>query len=384
MTITAKNFEQIETNSVTNIIEYNEEMHQQGGGSTPTPPPTEKKYKITGTAWIDSNKDGKRDTEEEVLADVSVMLLNKKDNSIVKDTNTNKEKKTKTDSKGKYEFSNLPKGEYIVIFLYDASRYSLTEYQAKGVDSGLNSDAISINMTIDGKRTIAGTTDAIKIVNDNARDVDIGLYSSEKFDLRLDKYVSKITLTTPTIGTKTYTYNDSNIAKVEVLGKNLGKSSVVIEYKIVVTNEGAVDGYAKKIVDYLPAGVGFNTELNKDWYLSENGNVYNGSLANEVIKPGESKVITLVVTKKITEDSLKTLNNKAEIYESYNEQGLEDMDSTPGNNTTDEDDISNADVVLSLVTGTIIKYTAIILGVITILGFGVFEIKRRVLNKKNI
>lgn len=380
MSVTAESIEEIQTNTVTNIIEYNSEIRNPGENPTE---PTVNRYKITGTAWIDSNKNGKRDSDEETLSGVEVMLLNKKDNQIVKDPDTNESKKQATGSGGKYEFNNLPQGEYIVIFLYDASSYSLTTYREKGVDESLNSDAININVTIDGKRTIAGTTDVITISKDNARDIDIGLYSSEKFDLKLDKYISKITLTTPTIGTKTYTYNNEQIAKIEVLGKNLGQSSIVIEYKIVVTNEGRVPGYAKKIVDYLPKGVGFNTELNKDWYLSENGNVYNASLANEIINPGESKELTLIVTKKITEESLGVLNNNAEIYESYNEQGLKDMDSVEANKAEDEDDISKADIYLSIVTGKIIMYTTITLGVVAILAFGIFEIKKRVLDKKN-
>jgi len=51
---------------------------------------------------------------------------------------------------------------------------------------------------------------------------------------------------------------------------------------------------------------------------------------------------------------------------------------------TEEDDMSSADVMVSIVTGKIITYTTITLGVITLLGFGVYEIKKRVLNKKNI
>ena len=311
------------------------------------------------------------------------MLINKSNNAVVKDLDTGAEKKATTGSDGKYQFDNIPKGQYFVLFIYDASRYNITTYQSKGVDTSLNSDVISINVMLDGERKIAGISDALSVTNSNIRDIDIGLYSSEKFDLRLDKYISKITLTTPTIGTKTYTYSNSKLEKVEVLGKNVGKSNIAIEYKIVITNEGAIAGYAKKIVDYLPEGVGFNTELNKDWYLSENGNVYNASLANTIINPGESKEITLVLTKKITEDSLGTiLNNNAEIYESYNEQGLQDMDSTVANKAQDEDDMSKADVLLSLVTGRVIMYTTITLGVIVLLGFGIYEIKRRVLNKK--
>ena len=386
ISVSAKGFDTVETNTVTNIIEYDEDAHKDDNGEDNNDPtkPTEKRYKITGTAWIDSNKNGKRDTDEELLSGIKVMLLNKKDNSIVKDADSKEDKITTTNSSGKYEFSNLQQGEYIVIFLYDSGRYSLTTYKQKDVDSSLNSDVIDINATVSGKRTIVASTDAITIINDNVRDIDIGVYSAEKFDLKLDKYISKITLTTPTIGTRPYDYDNTKIGKIEVLGSNLGKSSAVIEYKIVVTNEGAIPGYVKKIVDYLPQGIGFNTELNKDWYLSDNGNVYNASLANTIINPGESKEVTLVLTKKITEDSLGLINNNAEIYESYNEQGAKDIDSTAGNKVTEEDDMSSADVMVSIVTGKIITYTTITLGVITLLGFGVYEIKKRVLNKKNI
>ena len=383
MSVVANHVNEITTNTVTNIIEYYKPIHDKSNNDNPNPGPSENRFKMTGTAWLDSNKNGKRDSDEQLLSNIKVMLLSKEDNKIVKDVDTNEQKITTTADNGTYEFSNLKSGEYFVIFVYDASRYSLTTYRQKDVDSSLNSDVVDINITLDGKRTIAGTTDVIKITDDNARDIDIGLYSAEKFDLKLDKYISKITRTTPSSGTKTYEYNNSKAAKIEVLGSNLGKSSAIIEYKIVVTNEGAVAGYAKKIVDYLPKGVSFSTELNKDWYLSDNGNVYIASLANEIIKPGESKELTLVVTKKITEDSLgDPINNNAEIYESYNEQGLKDIDSTPGNKAQNEDDTSMADVIFSIVTGKIIMYTTITLGVIAILGFGVFEIKKRVLKKR--
>ena len=386
MLISADGMSDITTNTVTNIIEYDEEVHRlnnESGDTNVTPTPTIKTYKITGTAWLDDNKNGKRDDEEATLPNVTAVLLDKDTNNIVKDRESNKEKKTLTDNNGKYEFNNLLAGEYIVVFLYDAANYDLTTYQAKDVDSSLNSDVISINIVVDGNRTIAATTDSIKITNSNARDIDIGLFTAKKFDFKLDKYISKITLTTPTIGTKVYEYNNSKLAKIEILGQNAGKANAVIEYKIVVTNEGAVPGYVKKIVDYIPKSLGFNTELNKDWYLSDNGNIYNASLANTIINPGESKEVTLLVTKKITEDSLGSiLNNNAEIYEIYNELGLQDMDSNAANKVQEEDDMSEANVVLSLVTGTIIKYTTIALGVATIIALGIYGIRRKILTKK--
>lgn len=379
VTISAQSFEAVDTNTVSNIIEYYEDAHNgsSGGGNA-----TNRRHKITGTAWLDENLDGKKDSGETRLPNIQVMLLNKNGNSIVKDPNTNEEKITTTSSNGTYEFSNIPNGDYLVVFLYDSSNYSLTEYQKSGVDEGFNSDAIDINLTLNGERRIAGITDVITINGDNARDIDIGLYTANKFDLRLDKYISKVSLTTPTIGTRVDNFNNSELVKEEVLGQNLGKSSAVVEYKIVVTNEGSVAGYVNKIVDYLPKKVDFNTELNTDWYLSENGNIYNSSLANEKINPGESKEVTLIVSVQITEDNLGTLENYAEIYEAYNEQGLQDIDSVPANNEDAEDDMGKAELILSLVTGKIVAYTSITLAVIAILGIGIYEIKKRVLNKK--
>ena len=378
VTISAESFETVETNIVSNIIEYYEDAHNNGGGGTIG----NKRHKITGTAWLDANLDGKRDSSEQRLANIQVMLLNEDGSTIVKDPDTNEEKITTTSSNGTYEFNNLSNGNYLVVFLYDSSNYSLTEYQKSGVDTGFNSDAIDINLTLNGERRIAGITDVVTISNDNARDIDIGLYTASKFDLRLDKYISKVSLTTPTIGTRVDNFNNSQLVKEEVLGQNLGKSSAVVEYKIVVTNEGSVPGYVNRIVDYLPDEVDFSTELNTDWYLSENGNIYNSSLANEIINPGESKEVTLIVSVQITEDKLGTLENYSEIYEAYNEQGLQDIDSTPANADDTEDDMGKAELVLSLVTGKIVTYTAIILAVIALLIIGIYEIKKHVLNKK--
>ena len=378
VSVSAMSFDEVQTNEVSCIIEYDEDVHNGSGGGTTT-----KNHKISGTAWIDDNMNGRRDTEEQRLGNIQVVLLDKNAGSIVKDPDSNEQKITTTTQTGTYQFTNIPNGEYLVVFLYDSSNYSLTEYKKDGVDEGFNSDVIDVNITLEGKRRIAAITDTIVVNGGNVRDIDIGVYTANKFDLSLDKTVNKITLTTPTIGTKTYEYNNQ-VGKVEVLGQNLGKSNAVIEYKISIKNEGSVAGYVNKIVDYLPEEVSFDTELNPDWYLSDNGNIYNSSLSNEVIKPGETKEVTLIVSLKITEDKIGSIYNDAEIYESYNEQGLKDIDSTVGNKADSEDDMSQAIVVVSLVTGKIIMYTSIAIVVIALVGFGVFEIKKHVLKgKKN-
>lgn len=382
MTILANNYESRNTNEVTNIIEYYQEIHDQADN---TDRPTINRYKITGTAWLDENKDGIRDEEEQTLPGIEVMLINKANSQIIKDEDTGEQKIVTTDSEGKYEFSNLVSGEYLVVFLYDAGKYNITNYQAEAATESYNSDAINMRIVLDGEQRYAGVTDTIKIAGSNARDIDIGLYIAEKFDLRLDKYISKITLTTPSAGTKVYYYENSKLTKQDVYSRDVNNSSMIIEYKIVVTNEGQIPGYVKKIIDYLPEDVRFNSELNNDWYISDNnGAVYNTALANEKIEPGQSKEVTLILSLNITDKNLSTIiNNNAEIYESYNDQGIKDYDSIEANRLESEDDISNADIMISLATGKVIMYITLSLAVVMLLGIGIFEIKRHVLNKKN-
>lgn len=61
------------------------------------------------------------------------------------------------------------------------AKYSVTEYQKEGVDTSVNSDAIDVEVLLNGEKTIAGMTDTIEISNSNLRDIDIGLYVQEKF-----------------------------------------------------------------------------------------------------------------------------------------------------------------------------------------------------------
>ena len=155
----------------------------------------------------------------------------------------------------------------------------------------------------------------------------------------------------------------------------------MIEYKIRVTNEGGVAGYAKKIVDYMPQGTNFTSELNKDWYMADNKNLYNTSLANTIIQPGETKEVTLLLTRKMTNDNTGIINNIAEIQESYNDLGLNDIDSVAGNKVQTEDDISSADVIIGIKTGEIYIYIALTISLVTILGVGIYLINKKVLKK---
>lgn len=340
----------------------------------------EGRVKISGLAWLDSDGNGARDDNEHTLGGISVILINSEDGKIVTDIETGKNKVLETNENGEYTFANLKHGKYMVVFLYDSANYALTTYKKEGVNSDKNSDVVSMKVNLYNQVRVAAVSDKLELNDKGATNIDMGLTVNPQFDLKLDKVITKITATNSE-GTKTYEYNNAKLAKLDLSEKTIEGTNIIIEYKIRITNEGGVAGYAKKVVDYLPKDMKFSSELNKDWYTSENGNIFSSSLANTLIQPGETKELTLVLTKKMTGENTGLINNNAEIYESYNDLGLNDIDSTPANKVQSEDDISNADAMIGVKTGEVYVYITITVISIAILGIGIYLINKKVLKK---
>lgn len=330
---------------------------------------------ITGTAWFDSNSNGKKDAGEQTLSNVKVKLLNAKTNHLVKDK-SGKTVETVTNENGVYVLENLVKGKYIAIFEYD-NKYTVTKYKAENVSESENSDVMNTEIIIENEKQKVASTDIIEIDSENIADINIGLVELADFDLQLNKYVSKILIQNKA-GTTVKEFNDETLAKAEIDAKQINGTTVIIEYKIKVTNVGKVDGYVKKIVDYAPNDLKFNSELNKDWYQAD-GKLYNASLANDKLVAGESKVVTLTLSKSMTENNTGRINNTAEIAEGYNELGLEDINSTPGNRAAGENDIGAADTILSIRTGGAIYISIIVIALIGLGATALIIIKK---NKK--
>ena len=343
---------------------------------TPSKPEEIKTYKIKGTAWLDKNSNGARENEEKLFAGIKVTLINAKTGDIIIDRTTGSAKETITSEVGTYEFDNLVQGEYIVVFYHDSSIYGLTEYAKQGVNTELNSDVILTTLKENDKDVIVAVTNTLKISTNSISGIDLGLVINKTADLRLDKYISQITVQNKE-GVKTYNYNETTLAKVDIKSKYLAGSVVVVEYAIIVKNEGNLPTYAKQIVDYMPADFKFNSDLNSNWYAGNDGNLYSTELANTIINPGESKTIKLILTKTMTADNTALSNNRAEIYEQYNELGLEDTDSTPNNQAQGEDDMGAANVIITPATGSEITYTCTILVGLVILATGIYFIKRK-------
>ena len=370
---THEDIKEVETNSVAHIIK-----HFEKNDVNVDPDDNNKETrKVIGTVWVDANKDGVKDANEQRVSGVKVLLLNNNTSNIAMNSN-NEQCITTTGTDGSYMFNNVPQGKYSVIFFYDSAKYSPTTYKKSGVSEEQNSDAIDKTVNYEGKDQIAAVTEEIVLADTNQFNIDLGIVEDAKFDLKLDKVVQAITVNNGK-NTKEHVYN-SKLAKLDFESKYANTSSIVVEYKFTITNEGGIAGYVKKLADYLPEELKFNSELNKDWYEGKDGVIYNASLANTIINPGESKEVTLILTKNMNgDDDFGLINNSAEIYETSNDYGALDIDSTPGNKATNEDDYSTANVLTSVKTGDIVIYTTLIVTIIAIVGVGIYMIKKKVL-----
>ena len=122
--------------------------------------------------------------------------------------------------------------------------------------------------------------------------------------------------------------------------------------------------------------------MNKNWYQSTNGELYSKALSNQIINPGETKELNLTLVKTMNGENTGTTRNMAELNKVSNSYSLEDIDSTPGNRKNGEDDISMAELIISVKTGSPIMYISLIMIIIVIIGVGAYFIKKEVLTTK--
>lgn len=211
-------------------------------------------------------------------------------------------------------------------------------------------------------------------------DIDNEYVKVESFDLSLKKWVTatKVTYDGKTKVTKTgFDENSTEMAKVDLVGKKLKKTTVKFVYSIKVLNEGEVAGYATEVKDYIPDGLKFDEKDNPDWTLQKDGTATTDKLKDTLLEPGQSAVVEITLTWKNSSSNMGVKTNWAEI----SEDSGDDIDSTPNNNKKGEDDIDDASVILSIKTGNATMYITLTLISITILAGGIFLIKKHVMDK---
>ena len=216
---------------------------------------------------------------------------------------------------------------------------------------------------------------------DGEDDIDEEKVKVTYFDLALKKIISKVTMTLDGETTVEETGHDFDMVpeppvKIELGNHKINDAVIKFTYQIRITNEGNKAGYAYEIKDYIPEGLEFVEEDNEGWVLSDDGKtVTTTQLSETLLEPGDSEIIEITFRWINGHNNLGVKTNWAEISEDSDD----DIDSTPDNFEKGEDDIDDAEVVLSIVTGVGGHYIGVITAVLVIVAGGVLLIKRYVL-----
>ena len=142
------------------------------------------------------------------------------------------------------------------------------------------------------------------------------------------------------------------LMKIDIKSENAGESIVDVTYLIRVTNTGRIDGQAE-IEELVPKGYTVNVASN-EWKQEE-----NGTLRTTVsLKAGESKTYEISLRLKTVNVNTGSTSNVAQIVGTDNIPHYRE--------TTEQDNISNADVVIGIGTGMERRYTIIAKVVMTL------------------
>ena len=219
--------------------------------------------------------------------------------------------------------------------------------------------------------------------NEGEDDQDIEKIYVQYFDLALRKWVSQVILIEDGVekvkDTGHYAEQDPEpVVRVDLNQNRIDNTIIKFKYQIRITNEGEIAGYATEISDYIPEGLEFNQADNPLW-KEVDGKIVTDQLKDTLLQPGESATVEVILTWINDEENMGVMINTAEISEDYNESGTPDIDSTPNNKVEGEDDIDDAPVALTMVTGSTPLYIGLTAGTLAIIAGGVFLIKKYVI-----
>jgi len=220
--------------------------------------------------------------------------------------------------------------------------------------------------------------------NEGEDDQDIEKVYVKYFDLALRKWVTHAIVIENGVQKEMATGHSANddpetVVKVELNRYRLNNTVVKFRYSIRVINEGEIAGYATEITDYIPDGLRFNQADNPLWKDLGDGRVTTDQLKDKLLQPGESADITITLTWINSEKNMGVKTNIAEISKDDNPSDTPDIDSTPNNKKTGEDDIDDAPVALVTMTGGDKTYAAVAAAALAIVAGGVLLIKRYVI-----
>lgn len=262
---------------------------------------------ITGVVWEDFNFDGIMDSDESKISTVSLKLYNSSDELL---------QTTTPDDKGKYVFTGLSEGSYYVVAEFNTDKYGLTNspsdnfYDKSRLSVFKAQEVVNTNLKSsdsgeeendgkdkDNEEKIATIvkTDLLSVEKETRtiRNTNLGLSLKRKFKVNINKYITRAEVTNALGIITKYDYGNTKLAKLDV--KNINNLHIKVIYTIELQNVKYYPGYITKVTEVIPDGMSFNPEYaeNKGWELGEDGNLYNRTLENDLIRENEKKYLTV-------------------------------------------------------------------------------------------
>lgn len=237
------------------------------------------------------------------------------------------------------------------------------EFEDKiGVEYSTESKDIQYYNLVDTPENASGT------VKDGVTEI-IYYYDRQDFNIKTEKTISELYIN----GEKQNIKNSpNNLFQVSIHRKELDNTSIQIKYIIKIENTGEIPGTAGIVTDEIPEGLEFFKEDNKDYWKLENGKAVTDILDGEIIQPGESKELEIVLRCVNTGNNIGLKNNRAVASNMKNQPNFEDSDRT---NDTDE-----CKLLITVGTGgeNIIKIELIMLAIGSVIAAIISLIKKKI------
>ena len=298
--------------------------------------------------WDDKdNKDGLRSES------VVIELLKNGESLNPQRTVTLSEENQWTDT-----FDNLPIKENGVEVEYTVRELTQIEgYETTIVDNSTGKEINNELASVNEEKTIEtyATKSMVRATSENVEPKNFTITNThivEEFDLALIKFISAVDGTqydrAPNVDLSGLEQGTTAIYKHSKEPVLVKRNSLII-YTIRVYNEGEIDGYAKKVTDYLPKELEFLPEheinIQYEWQVSEDGRIvstdYLSSAKETEERQNEIKAFDgqtldykeLQIACKVKEEAGTNIKliNLAEITEDENENGIPDRDSITDN-----------------------------------------------------
>ena len=231
------------------------------------------------------------------------------------------------------------------MFEYETQKYSPTIYKKNNTEENKTSDALSVNNKLHEDSKQVAVSDAIKINFQSKSDENLGLVNNNTFNMSLKGEVVKLEILNnndkKSIETKEI---KETVNKFKISPFENKEANVDIDYKLKVKNEGNIPGKVVKIGAYLSENE--NIVDGQRWIKERENFATTRQLENIELNPGEEKEIEVKIQTTIEKALNKVMDTKFEIIETLNNIGIKDVNSVEGNNSTNEDDNINLDIVI--------------------------------------